>query len=240
MQRFNITVNLAANIPNNLTKPGQGAINFSTQLCPDQIVGNVIGGCGQQFRFQSVNFRGRQSISNNAPGYCVDYSKVPSGSYIVLILESPHCCEYDQNGDPIGPANDFNSGGAGNNILKYLNDVFLQSPLFINTLHQNSYKLVLVNAVQYQASQGQSPIDVNARDENWINFWSAGFQDDLSNRLNALIHSSKECHIVNLCTFGRKGLHFMVNEELRKSGIDFFEGYHPSYHWMYPYKRIFY
>ena len=146
-------------------------------------------------------------------------------------MESPHIDEFN-NGVPIGPA----LGITGNNIASYLKIVITNSPSFFSSLNNIQYSLILVNAVQYQASQGIKPLDRNLTDKNWIYFWNNNFQKDLIDRINAIIQKSNDYKIINLCTLGNAGLHFFVNTELRVNGISFYEGYHPC-NWTFTKRR---
>lgn len=240
MLKYGIMVNFANNIPNALL-PRPKSIHFSTNLCPDQIVGDITKIGNRSFLLQNSIILHRQPINNGtAPKYCVDYSNIRPDNYIIFILESPHIAEYDNNGNPTGPACGSNSGDAGYDIEHHLNNVLQNSSSFVGQLKMKTYKLVLLNAVQYQASAGTHPLDKKQKEKNWINFWNKGFDKDLTARLNAFVQKTHECHIVNLCTIGNRGLHFMVNQELKKLAIVFFEGYHPSVNWLSNYKRMIY
>ena len=77
--------------------------------------------------------------------------------------------------------------------------VITNSPSFFSSLNNNiQYSLILVNAVQYQASQGIKPLDRNLTDKNWIYFWNNNFQKDLIDRINAIIQKSNDYKIIAL------------------------------------------
>lgn len=239
MHKYGIRVNFAKNILNNLTKQSK-SINFSKALCPDQIVGEVVKSQNGDFLLQSSRILKRQPITSTAPNYCVDYSAISRDDYIIFILESPHIKEYDANGNPVGPACGTKKGETGYDIEQYLNGVLKKSPLFIGQLRRKKYKLVLLNAVQYQASAGIHPLNKKFKEKCWLSFWHSGFKKDLVDRVSAFVSASNECHIVNLCTIGLNGLHFRVNAELKELSISFFEGYHPSVNWTSKGKRMIY
>lgn len=216
----------------NHLKKSANSINFSNKICPDQIVLKiVVNNCVLQLQQSKILIR---SIIN-AKSFDVDYSKKYTNNYLIFILESPHIDEFDsKTKKPIGPACG-KKGQAGCNIEHYLNTVFKNSPLFASSLKNNStYELLLMNAVQYQASLGISPIDKQKRDDNWLDFWNRGFDKDLVNRIKHIRKYAQDVKVVNLCTIGLSGLHFYVNSMLMANNIPFFEGYHPSYNWSLP------
>lgn len=69
----------------------------------------------------------------------------------IIVLESPHIEEFNDNGVAIGPA----QGHTGNNIRKLL--VQLLSPL--KDCLQQKYRLMLMEAIPYQCSNNISPVD---------------------------------------------------------------------------------
>ena len=213
----------------NSLNPHKNSKGFCNAICPDQVCGTITKKNSKNI---STNLNNRK---NNPQNYDFDYDNIPEDNYIVFILESPHIEEFDtKNQIPIGPA----QGNTGNNINIFLRDVIDGSPMFLTSLQMNfTYSLVLINAVQYQASQGTKPLDRKLTDENWINFWNENFKSDLIKRIKEIIKKSKDCKIINLCTFGHSGLHYFVNAELRVNGLSFYEGYHPSRNWAIPQRR---
>lgn len=230
MNSYNITVNLAKYIPKNTTSQSN-SVNYSRNLCPDQYVGDMILNANNTWTLQNSNITNRTSLGVN--NYNVDYSKQPSGNNILLILESHHIHEFGQNTLPYGPA----CGCTGHNIDKWINKVFLNSNNFTNKMKQKSYKLILINSVQYQVSCGTAPLNVVLRDKNWISLWNNGFSQDLIDRIKWFNKSKGDIIIINLCTYGKAGLHYYVNQELRNNNILFFEGYHPAINWNIPQRR---
>lgn len=113
----------------------------------------------------------------------VDYGDQFNRNYIVLVLESPHYCEFDVNSHvPLGPA----QGSSGRNINKYLLSI-INNPrnvIYSNLHTRTNCLIVLINAVQYQMSLGQKPINQFIRNNNFNLFWQSGFQTDLKDRLD--------------------------------------------------------
>ena len=201
------------------------SVGFCNAICPDQVCGTLT----KNNNNITISLSNRNQISRI---YDVDYNKITKGNFIVFILESPHIDEFN-NGVPVGPA----IGTTGRNIASYLNIVINNSSSFYYSLQNNiKYSLIIVNAVQYQASQGIKPLDRNLTDKNWIYFWNNNFKKDLIDRINEIIKNSNDYKIINLCTIGNAGLHFFVNEDLRENGISFYEGYHPC-NWTFIRKR---
>ena len=109
--------------------------NYSSKICPDQFVGCLEydhENGGFSF-FHKVKTRDctedifeRNNIDRN---YCSQNSAA-----IILVLESPHIDEYDDDHQPIGPA----YGQTGNNINSMFVDVLNKSTKF--TLEKDSNK----------------------------------------------------------------------------------------------------
>lgn len=237
MKAYGIYVNLSGPIVNVAT-PQPTSKNFSPSICPDQHVGSMTLINGNWQLSNSL------ILSRNTPGanpYNIDYGTKANGDYILLILESPHIDEFESATRlPFGPACGKKSGSAGYDIDFWIDNVFMNSPKFRSGLHKDSYQLILMNSVQFQASCGTSPLLKKLRDSNWVTMWQNGFSKDLINRIRWYSTSNEngEVIVVNLCTFGNVGLHYYVNSELRNNGISFYEGFHPAFNWLQKKRRV--
>ncbi len=201
---------------NNLTS-NKNSKNFSNKICPDNYACKI--SCKKSFKIKKqelINFKSKRSK--------IDYSKCNYNKLVIFILESPHYSEYDKNGEPIGPC----MGKTGTNIQNNIENLNLPNELK-NTMGKDEYTLTLINAVQFQASQGISPINKNIKDKNWIDFWNKGFKNDLPKRIKFLSKKAKTI-VINLCTLSDNGLRFYVNKALRNNKIKYYEGFHP-YNW---------
>ena len=193
------------------------SVNFSTTLCPDQYL------CRAQYnqvtsKWELANksyiCNRRFSHSINKANY-VNYSNIADDNYLIIILESPHKDEYDANGKPYGPA----QGKTGCNICTYLEDCLNSQNCPLNQLID--YQIVLVNAVQFQASAGTCPLDKTLRNQNWKNLFTAC--GDLNQRINRFV-SKNGTHVVsNCCTYCLKD---NVTKLLSKTP-NYYVGNHP-------------
>ena len=227
------------NVVNNLN-PSPCPKDFSRYACPDQYLAKIVKKNGKYvLKGSKILARERHKCSSRLN---VDYSRIKRRNYVLIILESPHKDEFEKNTHlPIGPCCGNHHGSTGYNLNTYLNDVFERSPSFVSGLNKRKYKLVIMNAVQYQASEGydlNSNKNKNIRDQNWLYFWNAGFNDCLVKRIKTFLDKSKECHVINLCTISNSNLHSLVSGRLTNGQIAFFNGYHPAINWDDPSKRI--
>ena len=212
---------LSSQIPNTLTALPT-SVNFSNQLCPDNYVADL------SFDKKTVVWQFTKNyIHKSTVGrITIDYSSKFDGPVLLIVLESPHSDEYDNNGQPIGPA----LGSTGNNFDQHFLRMLNSSFKFKQALNSDLvYKVIFINSVQYQASQGlplwDSEENQDTRDKNWIRFWDLGFSKDIINRLEFYEESKV---ILNLCTIGKSNLKDKVSQSLRSSNIRFYLGTHPA------------
>ncbi|WP_264229574.1 hypothetical protein [Acholeplasma laidlawii] len=158
----------------------------------------------------------------------IDSSIFSDSKTIVIVLESPHKKEY-YNKKSIGPAR----GTTGKNINNHIVDILKQSKL-----EEVLYKLYLVEAVSYQCSNGEDPIDKDKRDLVFKEVWKNGGKEDFISRMNDL----QPDVIINSCTGGinmiNSGdrLNKLVDNELKnlcKDNIKCFDTAHPSSYWFW-------
>ena len=176
--------------------------------CPDQYVGIVDikkQGCLHEWYVKweecYITDDERNQKSDNL---CNNDSKV-----LALVLESPHKKEFD-NFFQAGPA----KGSTGENIKKYFPQVlfnYLPYKKHKDKIEYDSskqipdgkYKVLLINAVQFQCSLGEST--TKYRDDIFTNMWNYNVnndqnvvQDDFKSRLE----SHSPCVVINCCTKG--------------------------------------
>lgn len=111
---------------------------------------------------------------------------------IVIVLESPHKSEYDID-DKVGyPA----LGDTGININKGILEI-INKKLSKVMKCDMCYDIILMNAIQYQASLG---VDTNVfRDRVWINLW---LKNNMRDEFIKRIKRYRPDIIINLCTKG--------------------------------------
>ena len=187
---------------------------------PDQYVGEL-----KVFRNQlDFTFKGRDSIDYTDGSYSFISKQKYHEKNILVILESPHRFEYDENKLPLGLA----MGKTGQNFFELFTEALGKSVL---KLRDGEYNVILSNAIQYQTSCGLNPIDRKLRDKNWIDIYeNHGGEIDFKKRL----YSLKPRYTINLCTGGRnpQGLRSRINKSLEQFKLiknkHFIEGNHPA------------
>lgn len=167
------------------------AKNAVFEPCPDQSVGTL------------ADIHGASGFRRS------DIGDSPSQNRVILVMESPHKAEFD-NGTPVGPAN----GPTGVNIRDLLNEVLR----CLGPLSENS-QVVLMNAVQYQCSLGESTKD--HRDVVFQEAWREGGEQDFRERLIDTIRQGDV--VINACTRGNKKVHL---RDMVKAVIDEVVGSH--------------
>lgn len=145
-------------------------LNTEKRHCPDQFVGTL----------PDIESAGDFT-------YRRDASERPDDlSFVLLILESPHKCEFKPAEDP-GPA----KGATGRNIRTHLMKALGGKAL-------SGRGLILVNAVQFQCSLGLPTSE--ARDAVFREVWAAGGEEAFRKRIQKLYRDG-DC-VVNCCTRG--------------------------------------
>lgn len=120
---------------------------------------------------------------------------------IILMLESPHKKEYDEEYKPISPAQGITGRNINNNISIIINDLIHN---FKHSFEEGKYKFIICNPVQYQTSlhcihrQGLGKKAYkDLRDNIWIEIFNQKkIKDDLKDRIAS--YDSKL--IINACT----------------------------------------
>ena len=179
------------------------AQNAIFEPCPDQSVGILADIHG------ASGFR-RSDIGDSS-----------SQNRVILVMESPHKAEF-HNGTPVGPAN----GPTGVNIRNLFNEVLR----CVGPISKNS-QVVLMNAVQFQCSLGESTND--HRDVVFRKAWREGGEQDFRERL--LDTFRKGDVVLNACTRGKKKEYL---RDMVKAVIDQVVGSHwrtsHPFAWRYP------
>ena len=159
------------------------------------------------------------------PQYISEIATQSCGT-IALVLESPHTEEFYSNGNPIGPA----MGKTGENISKYLLHILKNKNI------KGKYKVILVEAVSFQCSNGESPINSQKRDKVFQDIWKNGGEKDFIQRLNTY---NPEI-VINACTGGigkinsGKTLNSLVHNTLKKESYKkYFYTAHPCSIWFF-------
>lgn len=184
--------------------------NFKIEYrgCPDQCVGSIFIETkqNQNGRVKTVVKNLLTNSENNDFKFRDSLRKLPKESKkIFLILESPHIDEY--KGDT-APA----KGKTGLNIRNYLNLVVYRNldKFVIDT----EYKVVLINAIQYQCSLGvkKSPY----RNEVFLRCWAKFGHDDFVTRLKSRLNLGDI--IINAATKGDKNseIRMMVEKAIKE------------------------
>ena len=144
---------------------------------------------------------------------------------IAIVLESPHIREYDFNGCPIGPA----QGRTGTCLKQYIIKILESQNI------RGQYKLLLIEAVSFQCSNGGEKINHTSRNQLFKIVWKCGGKRDFLSRIKLY----KPQILINACTGGKKGisksgsLNYLVQQSLEKltaenSSCQLFYSNHPS------------
>ena len=150
--------------------------DFEERKCNDILVGEYCDG------LLTCYFDKKSRILHQ---HELDIAKEYEGKTIVIVLESPHICEYDD--DFVSPA----LGVTGNNLGKWFSDILTTVPL------EGKYRIILMNSIQYQCSLGRNTKQY--RDAMWLKLW---FKERLKENFKKRLHSYSPDIIFNLCTCG--------------------------------------
>ncbi len=115
---------------------------------------------------------------------------------LIMVLESPHQDEFDEDLKPKGPA----QGTTGENIGRYLERQHRHLP-HLATVARDRYRLVLMNAVEYQCSLGVSPTAV-FRDFVFREVWERGGRYNFVMRLKKYLAGVKNHLMIVCCSKG--------------------------------------
>ena len=153
--------------------------NFSTNCCPDII---AAGRNGEFWFSKEKRYENKDSLD-------ITDENIPT---IVIILESPHKDEFNNQNFPNGnPA----LGKTGKMLQEHFKAILRKN---ISEL-PNNYRVILMNSIQFQCSLGEVP--KKYRDYMWLSLWFGTnnlFKNDFICRLN----SYNPSYIFNFCTIG--------------------------------------
>lgn len=195
-------------------------IGGATKPSPDQYVGQLT------VTMNDIIFKQekRDSISYLNDSFLFESKHKYPERNVMVILESPHRFEYDEQNNPLGLA----MGKTGDNFFKLFTYALKQSTMKLN---EGTYSVVLSNAIQYQTSCGLNPLNRKLRDDNWIDIYdNYGGEADFKKR----VFTIKPRYTINLCTGGRSpsGLRAKVSKSLDDFGLKkhkhYAEGNHPA------------
>lgn len=194
---------------------------------PDQMIGCIRNG-----QFNLCNSRINLNYNNNL---LVNYQNISNRPIILIILESPHISEFNNN-IPIGSMMNKKTIQKFNNKLMYL----LQRSCIYNQILKNNYNVVIMNSVQYQCSLGahlNNSTNKEIRDKNWVTCYTKNCKYDLKERIK-LVNPKI---VINLCTKGFKNLQMILDRDLfdfcKKHNITYTYGSHPTT-WNFSYAFI--
>ncbi|SOC15193.1 hypothetical protein SAMN05880501_10851 [Ureibacillus xyleni] len=150
---------------------------------------------------------------------------------IVIILESPHIDEYDNNPEkliPIAPA----QGQMGKKIERNIESLIQQLQLFDVIEEQLLYRIIIMNAVNFQTSlyhihqKNLNNYYRELRDKVWVKMWSE-LPQTKPDFLKQIASLKKNSILINACP---KSLKPFINQELLPFSERYalFESNHPS------------
>jgi len=183
---------------------------IESRICPDQYIGRI------------------SNFTNKKNDFDRTLERPENVNLIILILESPHINEYQDNPAPA-------KGKTGENIREYIQKI-LQTKN-INT----DYGVFIMNAIQYQCSLGKATKCY--RDEIFINVWKDGGKNDFQDRLSKIVQENDI--VINGCTKGNKKpeLRLLVQQAIENSiqkNIEKYRINHPSSWWKEKYRELKY
>ena len=151
--------------------------------------------------------------NNGEAGFCGNsrfHDKKPENikNSIVLLLESPHVDEYDEDFNPIAPAQGMTGCAINLKISECLNDIFNMCPYA--KVDDGEYPLIIGNPIQWQTSLHHilglnlwEQTGKSIRNKVWRTIWE---QVCVKNDFNDRLKSYGSVLIINACTSGLKDL----------------------------------
>ena len=149
---------------------------------------------------------------------------------ILLILESPHKNEFDENFNPIAPA----QGDTGDFIYEEIIQVLMIVQKDFPLKEGEEYRLLIANPVTCQTSmnylhkEGLKSSYKTLRDKVWITLWEN--EPEFQNQFRQLISLTQPIIVLNACTFELKPY---INKfvETYIPGVQLFSINHPAAWW---------
>lgn len=165
-------------------------INYNYNLCKDNLIGKVEYKNGKWVLIEDYVLK--EDRIKNKDNISISTNKI--NKRIIIVLESPHKNEYSK--ELIAPA----MGMTGKKI-KFLFLNILNDKLKTNIKENEVYDLIIMNAIQYQASLGLNTKIF--RDRIWLNIWIDGKgRENFIERIKAYNPDI----IFNFCTKGNHEL----------------------------------
>ena len=207
---------------------GRKVVNQSSKICEDVYICDL--NCNTSNNWSTIS---KDNHISRVDAY-IDFSKdlLLKENFVILILESPHQSEYSPSLTKPLPA----QGKTGIKICNYLIDVLNNSngKNKRNVIGVNgSYKLALIESVNYQCSEGINIGDGKIRDNNWLKYYYRNGSINLVKKLDYFIsNSNNNVIVINACTNStNKHLQKRVEKtilSLFSSKIEYFSCQHPS------------
>ena len=165
--------------------------------------------------------------TDELPYQNIDHVNDDKACKIVFVLESPHIDEFKRAKGP-APAN----GPTGRFLRAFWRRIF--EDRFCG------YKIVLVNAIQYQCSLGTSPINHKIRDSVFQSlFANEDFYEGCKERLRKIVETGDV--VLNACTKGKARTNRKENnKEMVRSllkGYNMVEVPHPG-SWIFRWRQV--
>lgn len=173
--------------------------NVPLDQCPDNYVGSATI-VNNSVKSSNLWFCHNLRINNHhivSERIGLEGSK-KSYKIIVIILESPHIDEYDKAKCKIAPAPALGTTGCNldDGFVDTLNDFMTTNE---GMIEDSIYKVILMNAVQFQCSLGLEPIVGKIRDENFLSLWAS---DAIVQNFKERLEKYQPDIVINCCTNG--------------------------------------
>lgn len=152
-----------------------------------------------------------------------------------MILESPHIKEYNDSGEPLGPALSTTGKNIKNHLIDVLNGAINYS---IINLQDGTYAFVLVEAISFQCSNGcdlAKGTNKSKRNCVFSKLWDNEGKQNFIERIIGLNPSL----IINSCTGGLRNkddvdfLNGKINDALNEYYGSVVNTAHPSSYWFW-------
>ena len=156
--------------------------------CKDNFIGNIERTIDCQIK-EDLHFsrEKREEFKNRDK---LKSSNINNIKNIIIVLESPHKEEFNKSNSIIAPA----LGQTGRNLQNKFKEIFKED---LAIQKEQIYRILLMNAIQYQCSNGESLEKYrNRTDKVWKWFWNNGGKDSFSDRISSYNPSI----VINACT----------------------------------------
>ena len=223
--------------------------NIYNEECPDIYAGEIIDSSVSAW----FNTSERETKIEKNGSECLNPTeKKDEYKTIVIILESPHTDEYDQNTGSSIPIPNPALKSTGEKLQKYIKSLI---KAIINqrkgkglcpNIDTGNYRIILMESIPYQCSLGHvngKKINPDIRDLIFNKTWEL---NEIKNYFNERLESYKPDFIINCCTGGkdenclRSKVQKLIEEYKNKNtSTELYFGNHPSL-WTGPNNIIWY